>query len=166
MRLYGITGWKNTGKTMLTERLVGEMVVRGLRVSTVKHAHHDTEIDHAGRDSYRHRTAGAGQVIVSSPVRWALMTELRGAGEPSLDDLIARLDPCDLVLVEGFKRSPHAKIETYRAAAGRALIAPDNPTIRALASDVPLDLALPQFHLDDVCAIADFILAEVGLRRG
>jgi len=165
VNLYGITGWKNTGKTTLTEKLVGHMVARGLRVSTVKHAHHDTEIDHPGRDSYRHRLAGAGQVIVSSPVRWALMTELRGAEEPRLEDLLARLDPCDLVLVEGFKRSPHPKIEAYREASGRGLLAPENPTIRALASDVPLDLALPRFHLDDIYGIAEFILAETGLGK-
>ncbi|MBD3766278.1 MAG: molybdopterin-guanine dinucleotide biosynthesis protein B [Rhodobacterales bacterium] len=163
MRVYGITGWKNTGKTTLTERLVAQMVGRGLTVSTVKHAHHETEVDHPGRDSFRHRQAGAGQVIVSSPVRWALMTELRDAAEPLLADLLARLDPCDLVLVEGYKQAPHPKVEAYRAATGRGLLAPANPTIRAIATDTPLDHALPQFDLNDVAGIADFILAEVGL---
>lgn len=163
MRVYGITGWKNTGKTTLTERLVTEMVGRGLRLSTVKHAHHDTEVDHPGRDSFRHRQAGAGQVIVASPARWALMTELRGAAEPPLEQLLARLDPCDLVLVEGYKTGPHPKVEAHRAAAGRPLLAPENPTIRALATDTALDHPLPQFDLNDVPAIADFILAEVGL---
>lgn len=163
MRVYGVTGWKNTGKTTLTEQLVAELVGQGLRVSTIKHAHHATEIDHPGRDSYRHRTAGAGQVIVASPVRWALMTELRGAGEPPLADLLARFDPCDLVLIEGYKTAPHPKIETHRQAAGRDLLAPGNATIRAIASDGPLDTPLPCYDLDDVAGIAAFIRAEVGL---
>jgi molybdopterin-guanine dinucleotide biosynthesis protein MobB len=167
MKIYGITGWKNTGKTTLTERLVTEMVGRGLRLATVKHAHHDTDIDHPGRDSFRHRQAGAAQVLVSSPKRWALMTELRGAPEPDLADLLGRLDPCDLVLIEGYKQAPHPKIETHRAAPARGLLALDNPSIRAIASDVALDVALdvtlPVFDLDDVRAIADFILGEVAL---
>ena len=164
MIVWGVCGWKNTGKTTLTERLVAHMAGRGLRVAAVKHAHHDTEIDHPGRDSYRHRQAGAAQVIVSSPVRWALMTELRGAPEPPLADLLARLDPCDIVLVEGYKTAPHPKIEAHRAAAGRGLLAPGNPTIRAVASDVALDgLAVPRFDLDDIGAIAAFILHEAGL---
>lgn len=163
MRVYGVTGWKNTGKTTLTERLVAELVGQGLRISTVKHAHHATEIDHPGRDSHRHREAGAGQVIVASPVRWALMTELRGAEEPPLADLLAHLDPCDLVLIEGYKTAPHPKIETHRKAAGRDLLALQNPTIRAIASDGPVGSALPRFDLDDVAGIAAFIRAEVGL---
>lgn len=163
MRVYGITGWKNTGKTTLTERLVAHFAGQGLRVSTVKHAHHDTEIDHPGRDSFRHRQAGAGQVIVASPARWAVMTELRGAAEPPLADLLAHLAPCDLVLVEGYKRAPHPKIEAHRAVIGRALLAPGNPTIRAVASDSPLAIGLPCFDLDDIPAIAAFIRSEVHL---
>jgi molybdopterin-guanine dinucleotide biosynthesis protein MobB len=163
MRVYGITGWKNTGKTTLTERLVAHMTAEGLRIATVKHAHHDTEIDHPGRDSFRHRQAGAGQVIVASPARWALMTELRGAPEPPLATLLAHLDPCDLVLVEGYKTAPHPKVEAHRAATGRGLLAPGNATIRAIASDTPLDHPLPRFDLDDIPGIARFILAEVGL---
>ena len=163
MRVYGVTGWKNTGKTTLTERLVAELVAQGLRVSTVKHAHHATEIDHPGRDSYRHREAGAAQVIVASPVRWALLTELRGASEPPLADLLTHLDPCDLVLIEGYKSAPHPKIETHRQAAGRDLLAPTNSTIRAIASDGPVETDLPRFDLDDVAGIAAFIRAEVGL---
>lgn len=163
MRVWGVTGWKNTGKTTLTERLVAEFVGQGLRVSTVKHAHHATEVDHPGRDSYRHREAGAGQVLVASPVRWALMTELRGAEEPPLEALLSRLDPCDLVLVEGFKSAPHPKIETHRAAAGRNLLSPANPTIRAVASDTRPETVLPIFDLDDVAGIAAFIRREVGL---
>jgi molybdopterin-guanine dinucleotide biosynthesis adapter protein len=163
MRVWGVTGWKNTGKTMLTERLVAEFVRQGFRVSTVKHAHHATDIDHPGRDSFRHREAGAGQVLVSSPVRWALMTELRGDEEPPLDQLLARLDPCDLVLIEGYKAAPHPKIETHRQAAGRDLLAPANPTIHAIASDARPDTGLPLFDLDDVEGIAAFIRREVGL---
>ena len=162
-RVYGVTGWKDSGKTTLAERLLAEMVRRGLAVSSVKHAHHDTEIDHPGRDSFRHRAAGAGQVIVASPVRWALMTELRGAPEPPLDALLARLDPVDLVLVEGFKRAPHPKIEAHRTETGRPLLAPENPTVRAVASNGSPAVAVPLFHLDDIAGIADFILREVGL---
>ncbi|MBN2759839.1 MAG: molybdopterin-guanine dinucleotide biosynthesis protein B [Rhodobacteraceae bacterium] len=163
MKVYGVTGWKNTGKTTLTERLVAHLTGEGLRLSTVKHAHHDTDIDHPGRDSFRHRQAGAGQVLVVSPARWALMTELRDAPEPPLADMLARLDPCDLVLIEGYKSAPHPKVETYRAAAGRGLLAERNPTIRAIAADCALDSALPRFDLDDVPSIAAFIRAEVGL---
>ena len=163
MKVYGVTGWKDSGKTTLAERLLAEMVRRGLAVSSVKHAHHDTEIDHPGRDSFRHRAAGAGQVIVASPVRWALMTELRGAPEPPLEALLARLDPVDLVLVEGFKRAPHPKIEAHRTETGRPLLAPENPTVRAVASNGSPAVAVPLFHLDDISGIADFILHEVGL---
>ena len=163
MKVYGVTGWKDSGKTTLTERLLAEMVRRGVGVSSVKHAHHDTEIDHPGRDSFRHRAAGARQVIVASPRRWALMTELRGAPEPPLEALIARLDPVDLVLVEGFKRAPHPKIEAHRTETGRPLLAPDNPTVRAVASNGAPAVAVPLFHLDDVAGIAEFILREVGL---
>jgi len=164
MRIYGVTGWKNSGKTHLMVRLVTEMTRRGLIVSTIKHAHHATDIDHPGRDSFRHREAGAQEVIVASPGRWALMHELRGAAEPALAQLMARLSPCDLVLVEGYKREPHPKIEAHRAETGRPLIAVDNPTIRAVASDAQPDgLNLPHFHHDDTAAITDFILREVGL---
>ncbi|ATX64426.1 molybdopterin-guanine dinucleotide biosynthesis protein B [Roseinatronobacter bogoriensis] len=165
MNLYGVTGWKNTGKTGLMERLVAEMVARGLTVSTVKHAHHDTEIDHPGRDSYRHRVAGAREVVLSSPRRWAVMHELRDRPEPMLAELLTRLSPVDLVLVEGYKRANHPKVEAYRAETGRDLLARENGTIRAVAADIAIDdLAQPVFHLDDTSAIADFILRDLGLR--
>ncbi|HMO08887.1 MAG TPA: molybdopterin-guanine dinucleotide biosynthesis protein B [Paracoccaceae bacterium] len=163
MKVYGVTGWKNSGKTTLTERLVAEISGRGLRVSTVKHAHHDSEVDHPGRDTFRHRQAGAGQVILSSPNRWALMTELRGAMEPPLEQLLAMLDRCDLVLIEGYKRAPHPKVEAHRIATGRPLLTPGNPTVRAVATDGAPQVAVPRFHLDDVAGIADFILMETGL---
>lgn len=163
MRIYGVTGWKNAGKTGLMERLVTEIVSRGYTVSTVKHAHHSFDVDQPGRDSFRHRMAGATEVLLASAHRVALMQELRGAPEPSLTDLLSRLSPVDLVLIEGYKREPHHKVEAFRAEPGNRLIAIDDPTIRAVASDTPLDLDRPVFDLDDTRAIADFILAEVGL---
>ncbi|GAA6159308.1 hypothetical protein NBRC116589_14820 [Ruegeria sp. HU-ET01832] len=163
MRVYGVTGWKNAGKTGLMERLVAEITGRGFTVSTLKHAHHSVDVDQPGTDSYRHRTAGASEVLLVSGQRVAIMQELRGAPEPSIDDLLARLTPVDLVLIEGFKREGHPKIEAFRAEAGNALMAPENPTIRAVASDTPLSVEQPVFDLNDTAAIADFILREVGL---
>lgn len=169
MKVYGVTGWKNTGKTGLMERLVAEISARGLSVSTIKHAHHETDIDHPGRDSHRHRQAGARQVLVSSPVRWALMTELRGSPEPALDDLLARLSPVDLVLIEGYKRASHPKIEAHRLQAGHTLLAPGNGNVRAVASDAGADhpalagVTVPVLALDDTAAIADFVLRDLGM---
>ncbi|MEQ6248887.1 molybdopterin-guanine dinucleotide biosynthesis protein B [Sulfitobacter sp. HNIBRBA3233] len=163
MKLYGVVGWKNAGKTGLMERLVTEITQRGITVSTVKHAHHSFDVDHPGKDSFRHRAAGASEVLLASGTRVALMQELRGAPEPPLHDLLARLSPVDLVLVEGYKRDDHPKIEAHRAVTGNPLIAPEDPTVRAVASDTPLTLDRPVFDLDDTRAIADFILSEVGL---
>lgn len=163
MKLYGITGYKNAGKTGLMERLVTEITGRGFSVSTLKHAHHTFDVDHPGKDSFRHRTAGAQQVLLASGTRWALMSELRGAEEPPLSDLLQKLDPVDLVLVEGYKRDRHPKIEAYRGETNHPLIAKDDDTIRAVATDTTLDVAQPTFDLNDTVAIADFILAEVGL---
>lgn len=164
MNIYGVTGWKNAGKTGLVTRLVAEFTARGLRVSTVKHAHHTADIDQPGRDSYRHREAGAAEVILATPHRWALMHELRGEGEPQLADLLAHLSPVDLVLVEGFKDAPHPKVEAYRAETRHPLLAGVNATVRAVASDVALPgLDVPVIDLDDSAAIADFILKDLGL---
>ncbi len=163
MRVYGVTGWKNAGKTGLMERLVREISGRGFSVSTVKHAHHSFDVDQRGRDSYRHREAGAREVLLASGHRWALMHELRGETEPDLGSLLEKLSPVDLVLVEGYKREGHHKIEAYRSETGNDLIAPGDPTIRAVASDVPLKVDRPTFDLDDTRSIADFILYEVGL---
>ncbi|MEC8579894.1 MAG: molybdopterin-guanine dinucleotide biosynthesis protein B [Pseudomonadota bacterium] len=163
MKIYGVTGWKNAGKTGLMERLVTEITARGFSASTVKHAHHSFDVDHPGRDSYRHREAGAREVLLSSRNRVALMQELRDQDEPSLDDLLKRLSPVDLVLIEGYKRDRHPKVEAHRQEPGNPLIAPDDPTIRAVASDTPLELDRPVFDLNDTKAIADFILGEVGL---
>jgi molybdopterin-guanine dinucleotide biosynthesis protein MobB len=163
MRIYGIVGWKNAGKTGLMERLVTEITGRGLTVSTVKHAHHSFDVDHPGKDSHRHRVAGATEVLLASRNRFALMHELRAGEEPTLAELLTKLAPVNLVLVEGYKRDGHPKIETHRAETGNPLIAPDDPTVRAVASDTALTLDLPVFGLNDTGAIADFILAEVGL---
>lgn len=164
-RVFGITGWKNSGKTTLTEKLVTELTRRGRTVSTVKHAHHDFDIDQPGTDSFRHRAAGASEVAIVSDRRWALMHELRGEDEPTLDAVLARLAPCDLVLVEGYKREGHRKIEARRqATSDRTPISTGDPTILAVASDCPLpDETLPVFDLDDVTAIADFIEKTTGL---
>lgn len=170
MRVYGVIGRKNAGKTTLVERLVAELTGRGYRVSTVKHAHHDSDIDQPGRDSHRHRMAGAQQVLLAAPHRWALMHELRQDDEPALAAHLARLDRVDLVLVEGFKQASHPKIEVWRRAEPPALqavpLACELPTIRALASDQgDAGTGLAVFAPDDIAAIADFILAETGLDR-
>ena len=163
MKIYGVTGWKNAGKTGLMERLIAELTERRVSVSSLKHAHHTTDIDQPGRDSYRHRQAGAREVLLATPNRWALMHELRDAPEPPLDALLERFSPVDLVLIEGYKNEAHPKIEAFRAVNGKRPLAEENGTIRALASDSPLETVLPLFDLDDTGAIADFILNEVGL---
>ena len=163
MRVYGVVGWKNAGKTGLMERLVTEITGRGFSVSTVKHAHHTFDVDHEGKDSHRHRLAGATEVLLASRNRFALMHELRGEEEPKLEDLLPRLAPVDLVLIEGYKRDAHPKVEAHRSVTGNPLIAPDDPTVRAVASDTALTLDRPVFDLNDTEGIADFILAEVGL---
>lgn len=163
MKVYGIVGFKNAGKTGLMERLVAEIVGRGFTVSTIKHAHHNFDVDQPGKDSYRHRKAGASQTVLASANRWAMMTELRGADEPTLDQLLAGLSPVDLVLVEGYKRGDHPKVEAHRAEPGNPLLAPDDPTVRAVAADCKVDAPCPVFDLNDTTAIADFILLDVGL---
>ncbi len=164
MKVWGVVGWKNSGKTGLMERLVSEFTHRGLRVSTIKHAHHAFDVDQPGKDSYRHRDAGATEVLVSGGKRFALMHELRGDEEPTLDALLQRLSPVDLVLVEGYKRDLHAKVEAHRGETGQPLIATDDATVRAIASDSTVSVdGRPTFALDDTQAIADFIAAELDL---
>jgi molybdopterin-guanine dinucleotide biosynthesis protein B len=166
MRIFGLAGWSGSGKTTLMTALIPEFVGRGLRVSTVKHAHHAFDIDQPGKDSWRHREAGAGEVMIVSARRWALMRELRGDPEPSLDELLTRIAPVDLLLVEGFKRHPHPKIEVYRPALGKPPLYPDDPFVVAVASDEKLPgLVLPCLALSDAAAIADFILAHDGRPR-
>lgn len=163
MRLYGVVGWKNAGKTGLMERLVAEITGRGFSVSTVKHAHHVFDVDQPGKDSHRHRVAGATEVLLSSRRRFALMHELREEAEPDLDFLLGKLAPVDLVLIEGYKRDNHPKVEAFRAETGNSLIALNDSTIKAVASNTALEIDRPVFDLDDTVAIADFVLTEVGL---
>jgi molybdopterin-guanine dinucleotide biosynthesis protein B len=164
MKIYGVTGGKNTGKTGLIERLVKEFVIRGVTVSTIKHAHHDTDIDQPGRDSHRHREAGAHQVVLSSKHRWAVMTELRDAPEADLKSIIRSLEPVQLTLIEGYKNDPHPKIETFRLVISKPLLALTNSSIKGVASDSPIpDLEIPIFDLNDTGKIADFISEEVRL---
>ena len=165
-RIFGITGWKNSGKTTLTEKLVTELVRRGWTVSTVKHAHHEFDIDKPGADSFRHRQAGATEVAIVSGVRWALMHELRGEDEPTLETILSRLAPCDIVLVEGYKREAHKKIDTRRLdAKERSPLSAGDPHIVAIASDFAVTgESLPVFDLDDAGGIADFIERATGLK--
>ena len=160
MRIFGLAGWSGSGKTTLVTRLLPELTQRGIAVSTLKHAHHAFDLDQPGKDSWRHRAAGASEVMVSSVNRWALIHEHRGAPEARFDELIRRMTPVDLLLVEGFKDVPFAKLEVHRPALGKPLLCSDNPHIVAVASDAPLPgLSVPVLALDDVTAIARFILA-------
>ena len=163
--VIGIAGWKNSGKTTLTERLVAELVRRGRTVSTVKRAHHDADVDREGSDSFRHRQAGAGEVMLVTGRRWALMHEMRGEEEPALGDLLARLSPCDVVIVEGYKSGEHPKIEVRRMAAKDRTPLPASANVVAIAADHEIaDAAVPVFDLDAISAIADFVEAAAGLR--
>ena len=169
MKLFGLAGWSGAGKTTLMRRLIPELVGRGYAVSTVKHAHEGFEIDLPGKDSYEHRKAGATEVLISSARRFAIIHEHRGAPEPNLDDLVRLMAPVDLLVIEGFKRHGHDKIEVHRRANGKPYLHPDDPRIVAIASDGPVEGAVrPVFDLDAVPAIADFVLAHCGLapRKG
>jgi molybdopterin-guanine dinucleotide biosynthesis adapter protein len=161
MRVIGLAGWSGAGKTTLIVKLIPYLRERGLVVSTLKHAHHAFDVDQPGKDSYLHREAGAREVLVASSRRFALMHEMRGAEEPCLAELLRRMSPADLILVEGYKRDAHAKIEIHRTANAKPFLYPEDPTIAALATDAadcrPLDL--PHAHLDDIAAIASLILA-------
>ena len=163
MKIFGVTGWKNSGKTGLMERLITEFTARGLSVSSIKHAHHSFDIDHPGRDSYRHRDAGARQVLLASRNRWALMHELRNEDEPSLGDLLKQLLPVDLVLIEGYKRDRHPKIEAHRKETGQPLIGPEDETIVAVASDTSVTIDRPVLDLNDTASIANFIAQHLKL---
>lgn len=162
MRVYGVIGWKNSGKTSLMERLVAEIAGRGFTVSTVKHVHHDVDLDQPGKDTWRHRAAGATEVVLAGARRYAILHEHRG-DEPELGEVLARLAPVDLVLVEGYKRDAHPKVEVWRRETGHELIQTGDPLVRAVATDEALALPVPVLDLNDTAAVADFILAEVGL---
>ena len=161
MKVIGLAGWSGAGKTTLLRGLIPYFRDQGLRVSVIKHAHHSFDVDVPGKDSWLHRQAGAAEVLVSSGLRWALMHELRGAEEPKLPELLAKLSPVDLVIVEGFKREPHRKVEVHRAANGKPLISPEDPHIVAIAADTALPQArVPVIDLNDIDAIADLVLAR------
>lgn len=164
-RVIGVTGWKNSGKTTLVERLVRELTARGYRVSTVKHAHHSFDVDHEGTDSFRHRSAGAGEVAIVSQARLALIRELGNAEEPTLDAVLAMMAPCDLVIVEGYKREPIVKIEIRRREArDTAPLCAGDPLVAAIVSDAPVaETHLPAFGIDDIEAVADFVERATGL---
>lgn len=166
-RVFGITGWKNNGKTTLVVRLVEELTQRGYCLATVKHAHHDFDIDREGTDSWRHRKAGAHEIAVVSSRRWAIIHELENETEPDLAAILDRLAPCDLVLVEGYKRDYHDKLEVRRLGADTgACLNRTDPHIVAIASDLPqAEHKLPVFHLNDILSIADFIEAHMQLSR-
>ena len=165
MKVIGVAGYSGSGKTTLLEKVIPVLVGEGLRVSLVKHAHHAFDVDHPGKDSYRHRHAGCAEVLVSSGERWALMHELRGAPEPSLQEQLRKFAPCDLVIVEGYKSEPIPKVEVHRRDSGAPLLFPTDPNVVAVATDEPLDTALPQFGLDDAAGVARFIIRHLGLDR-
>jgi molybdopterin-guanine dinucleotide biosynthesis adapter protein len=154
MNVIGLSGWSGAGKTTLLTRVIPYWLAQGLRVSVIKHAHHEFDVDVPGKDSWMHRQSGATEVLVSSARRWALMHELRGAAEPRLPELLARMSRVDLVVIEGFKREPHCKIEVHRAANQKPLLFPDDPDIAGIATDASVETTLPLVHLDDVEAIA------------
>ena len=161
MRIIGLAGWSGSGKTTLITKVIPVLVGRGLKVATIKHAHHEFDIDKPGKDSWLHREAGASEVIVASSRRWALVHELRGEPEPPLAALLTKLDPADLVIVEGFKRHAHPKVEIYRAVLGKPQIYPEDDCVVAIASDAPLpDAPLPVLMLDDIDAVANVLQAE------
>jgi len=167
MKVFGLAGWSGSGKTTLVTRLLPELIGRGLTVSTMKHAHHGFDVDQPGKDSYAHRCAGATEVLVASANRWALMHEHRGAAEPTAAALMRQMTPVDLLLIEGFKREAHPKLEVYRQANGKPLLHPDDANIVAVASDVTLPRSpLPVLPLDDVVGIADFIIGHCRLQPG
>lgn len=163
MKVFGFAGYSGSGKTTLIEALIPHFTARGLRVSLIKHTHHGFDLDRPGKDSWRHRAAGAAEVMLVCDQRWAIMHELRGQPEPSFEEQLERLSPCDLVLVEGFKYSPIPKLEVYRPANGTPFIWPENPDVIAVASDVALEIPRPVLDLNDRSAIAGFVLGKVGL---
>jgi molybdopterin-guanine dinucleotide biosynthesis protein B len=163
MKIFGVAGWSGSGKTTLIEKLIPRFVKRGLRVSLIKHAHHTFDVDQPGKDSYRHRHAGASEVLVTSSRRWVLMHELRGAHEPSFEDQVKHLAPCDLVIIEGFKHAPIPKLEVWREATEEGLLYPEDAHIVAVASDVKVETRLPLLDLNDDAGIAEFILKHLKL---
>jgi molybdopterin-guanine dinucleotide biosynthesis adapter protein len=165
MKIIGIAGYSGSGKTTLIEKVIPLLVAEGVRVSLIKHAHHEFDVDQPGKDSYRHRHAGCTEVLVSSSERWALMHELRGAPEPTLQEQLRHFAPCDLVIIEGYKKEPIPKIEVHRRAGHTPLLHPDDPQVVAVATDEPLDTPITQLDVDDPAAVARFIIQYLGLNR-
>lgn len=163
MKTFGFAGFSGSGKTTLIEQLIPRFAARGLRVSLIKHAHHAFDVDQPGKDSYRHRHAGASEVMVTSSRRWVLMHELRGVPEPTFEEQARRLSPCDLLLVEGFKHAAIPKLEVWRAQTGEALLHPTDPHVVAVATDRPIETRLPWLDLNDVEGIAGFVLDHLEL---
>jgi molybdopterin-guanine dinucleotide biosynthesis protein B len=164
MKIFGFAGWSGSGKTTLIEKLIPRFVGAGLRVSLIKHAHHTFDVDQPGKDSYRHRHAGAAEILVTSSRRWVLMHELRGAQEPSFEEQVKHVSPCDLLLVEGFKFAPIPKLEVWRADTGEGMLHPNDPHIVAVAADVKIDTRLPLLDLNDDAGIAKFVLGYLELQ--
>ena len=165
MKTIGIAGYSGSGKTTLIEKVIPRLVLEGFRVSLIKHAHHEFDLDQPGKDSHRHRMAGATEVLVSSSQRWALMHELRGVTEPTLEEQLRHFAPCDVVIVEGWKHHAMPKIEVHRKLSEKPLLFPNDASVVAVASDESLATALPQFDLDDAEAVAQFIIKFLGLRK-
>lgn len=163
MKTFGFAGYSGAGKTTLIEQLIPRFKARGLSVSLIKHTHHNFDVDHPGKDSYRHRAAGAGEVLLTCDTRWVLMHELHGQPEPSLQDQLTVLSPCDLVLIEGFKQTTIPKLEVHRPTHGKPPIWTENPSVIAVATDAEVDCPLPRLDLNDVDAIAAFILKYLEL---
>ena len=164
MKVFGIAGWSGSGKTTLLEKLIPALIARGLKVSVIKHAHHGFDIDKPGKDSWRHREAGAAEVMLACGTRWALMHECRAEPEPQLAELLARLAPCDLVLVEGFKQEPVPKLEVHRTAHGKPPLFAERDDIVAVASDEAIAATIPVLPLNDIAALADFIIGHCQLK--
>jgi len=158
MKIFGFAGWSGSGKTTLVKAVIPALIARGLKISTIKHTHHNFDIDRPGKDSFEHRTAGAHEVVITGAQRWALLHENRGEPEPNIDQMLSHMSPVDLVLIEGFKSYPHAKMEVHRPDIGKPLLCVDEPSIVAVASTTTLDVDIPQIDLDDVEAVANFVI--------
>ncbi len=158
MKIFGFAGWSGSGKTTLVKRVIPELIERGLKISTIKHTHHNFDIDKPGKDSFEHRTAGAHEVVITGAQRWALLHENRGEPEPNIEQMLEHMSPVDLVLIEGFKTYPHPKMEVYRAEVGKPMLCGDDPSIVAIATTDDLDVNVPRIDLDDIAGVADFVI--------
>ncbi|NQW00318.1 MAG: molybdopterin-guanine dinucleotide biosynthesis protein B [Rhodospirillales bacterium] len=166
MKIFGLVGWSGSGKTTLIRKLIPELIGMGYRISTMKHTHHNFDIDKPGKDSHEHRVAGASQVLITGRNRWALLNENREQPEPTIEDLLMRMDDVDLVLIEGFKRHPHAKLEVFRPSVGKDMIARTDSSVIAVATDEKLDgIELPILDLNDVSAVARFVIEFCDLQK-